>query len=112
MPPEEAWLQDVSSCSTRSRPAAEKTMKAFLAWHDHPFRKTHSLEELGRQCVALDTTLAVIADEAAPLTEYAWKYRYPGEAAEPQQPEAEQALATARNVYAAILKRLPPKVRP
>jgi HEPN domain-containing protein len=42
--------------------AAEKAMKAFLAWHDAPFRKTHNLEELGRQCVALDATLGVIAE--------------------------------------------------
>ena len=25
----------------------EKTLKAFLSWHDQPFRKTHSLVELG-----------------------------------------------------------------
>jgi HEPN domain-containing protein len=25
--------------------AAEKAMKAFLAWHDVPFRKTHNLED-------------------------------------------------------------------
>jgi len=31
-----------------SRQAAEKAMKAFLAWHDVPFRKTHNLEELGQ----------------------------------------------------------------
>ena len=27
--------------------AAEKSLKAFLTWHDAPFRKTHSLEEMG-----------------------------------------------------------------
>ena len=37
--------------------ATEKSMKAFLAWNDVPFRKTHSLEELGQQCVGLDVTL-------------------------------------------------------
>jgi HEPN domain-containing protein len=31
--------------------AAEKAMKAFLAWHDVPVRKTHNLEELDRQCM-------------------------------------------------------------
>jgi len=62
-----------------SQQAAEKAMKAFLAWHDVPFRKTHNLEELGQQCVALDATLGPVADQAAPLTEYAWKFRYPGE---------------------------------
>ncbi len=47
-------------------------MKAFLAWHDVPFRKTHNLEELGHQCLAVDATLRAVAECAAPLTEYAW----------------------------------------
>jgi len=81
-------------------------MKAFLAWHDVPFRKTHNLEELGRQCVTLDTTLGAVADQAAPLTEYAWKFRYPGEADEPTCEEAEQALAAAREVYEAVRTRV------
>ena len=91
--------------------AAEKAMKAFLAWHDVPFRKTHSLEELGRQCVALDSTLGSIADKAAPLTEYAWKLRNPGEAEEPDRAEAEAALPAAREVYEAMMGRLPPPER-
>ena len=73
--PAEALWGDVMF---HAQQAAEKSMKAFLAWHDVPFRKTHNLEELGRQCVALDTTLGPVADQAAPLTEYAWKFRYPG----------------------------------
>jgi HEPN domain-containing protein len=92
--------------------AAEKAMKAFLAWHDIPFRKTHNLVELGRQCTALDATLAAFAKDAAPLTENAWKYRYPGAPGEPSQAEAEQALATARKVYDAILDRVHPSARP
>ena len=87
-------------------------MKAFLAFHDAPFRKTHNLEELGHQCVALDSTLQAIADHAAPLTEYAWRFRYPGELNEPDREEAESALAAARSVYNAILSRLPAPGRP
>lgn len=79
--------------------AAEKAMKAFLAWHDVPFRKTHNLEELGRQCTAFDATLQTLVDRAAPLTEYAWKFRYPGEAEVPPSEEAEEALAIARQVH-------------
>ncbi|SPF35376.1 HEPN domain protein [Candidatus Sulfopaludibacter sp. SbA4] len=94
-----------------SQQAAEKAMKAFLAWHDVPFRKTHNLEELGQQCVALDATLGVVAGQAAPLTEYVWKFRYPGETGEPERDEAEEALAAARNVYYAIQARLPAAVR-
>ncbi len=91
--------------------AAEKALKAFLAWHDSPFRKTHNIEELGRQCAGLDATLAPIADQAAPLTEYAWKFRYPGEPGEPSADEAGQALEVARSVYQAILERLPAEAR-
>ena len=107
--PEEGLWGDVMF---HAQQAAEKAMKAFLAWHDVPVRKTHNLEELGRQCVALDVTLGTFADQAAPLTEYAWRFRYPGESDEPVREEAEQALAVARIVYEAILTRMPPEARP
>jgi len=90
--------------------AAEKALKAFLTLHDVAFRKTHSLEELGRKCQAIEPSLAGLVDQAAPLTEYAWKFRYPGEPEEPTRHEAEEALATARRVYEAILRRMPPEV--
>jgi HEPN domain-containing protein len=92
--------------------SAEKSMKAFLAWHDIPFRKTHNLEELGQQCVIVDVMLAPVADQAAPLSEYAWKFRYPGETDEPNHAMAEEALAAARNVYGAILARMPAEAQP
>jgi len=92
--------------------AAEKSLKAFLAWHDAPFRKTHNIEELGRACVALDATLRTTVDRAVPLTEYAWKFRYPGEPGEPTREEAEAALAAARELLGVVLSRLPEEVRP
>jgi HEPN domain-containing protein len=91
---------------------AEKALKGFLTWHDQPFRKTHNLVEIGQQCVAIDTTLEDIARRAARLTEYAWKFRYPGEPAEPPVEEAQEVLACAREVYEAVLSRLPAEVRP
>lgn len=92
--------------------AAEKALKGFLAWHGRPFRKTHSLEELGEQCLDVDPTLRALVDRAVPLTEYAWKFRYPGEPEEPSQEEAEEALAIAREVYTATVARLPEEARP
>jgi len=47
--PEEGLWGDVMF---HSQQAAEKALKAFLAWHDVPFRKTHNLEDLGRRCMA------------------------------------------------------------
>lgn len=91
---------------------AEKSLKALLTWHDVPFRKTHNLEEIGEQCLALDETLRPLIDQAVPLTAYAWKFRYPGEANAPSREEAEEALSTAQAVYDAILTRLPGEARP
>jgi hypothetical protein len=87
-------------------------MKGFLTWHNRSFRKTHSLEEIGEQCLEIDPTLKPLVDSAVPLTEYAWKFRYPGEPEEPPVAEAEEALALARELNEAILSRLPAEVRP
>lgn len=37
--------------------AAEKAMKGFFTWHSQPFRRTHSLEEIGTQCLTIDPSL-------------------------------------------------------
>lgn len=86
--------------------AIEKAMKAFLTWYDVPFRKTHSLEELGRQCLAIDQMLQKLVDQAVPLSEYAWKFRYPGEVELPSLAETEEALAITQAVIDAIAARL------
>lgn len=91
--------------------AAEKCFKAFLTWHQVPFRKTHSIEELGEQCLAVDASLKATVDRAVPLTEYAWKFRYPGEVATPTDDEVQAALADARAVSDAVLARLPPETQ-
>jgi HEPN domain-containing protein len=92
--------------------AAEKALKAFLVWHGVPFRKTHSLEELGAQCEAVDGDLKPVIDKAVPLTKYAWAFRYPGEPEAPPHEEAQAMLALAREVFEAVLARLPEQVRP
>ncbi len=102
--PEAGLLSDVVF---HAQQAAEKAFKAFLAWHDAPFRKTHNLEERGRACTSIDAALGAIVDRAAPLTEYAWRFRYPGEPNEPSQEEAVEALSTARKVFDELIIRLP-----
>ena len=91
--------------------ACEKAMKGFLAWHDQPFGKTHNLVELGQACASVAPELEVVLRRAGPLTEYAWRFRYPGEPEGPQLEEATLALATAREVRDAIAARLPLEVR-
>ena len=59
--------------------AAEKALKGFLTWNGRAFRRTHNLEEIGERCLAIDASLREVVDQAVPLSEYAWKFRYPGE---------------------------------
>ena len=95
-----------------SQQAVEKSLKAFLSWHRTPFRKTHNLVELGETCCQIDPSLESLLRRAAPLTEYAWKFRYPGDPEEATAEEAEASLATAREVFQSVLSRLPSDVSP
>lgn len=89
--------------------AAEKTLKAFLSWHGVAFRKTHNLVELGNACASVDSRLEPLLRTAAPLTEYAWKFRYPGDPEEPVRAEVEKALSIAHEVFLAVAGHLPPE---
>ncbi|MGH2558856.1 MAG: HEPN domain-containing protein [Thermomicrobiales bacterium] len=90
-----------------SQQAVEKALKALLTWHDIPFRRTHDLAELGHQCALLDASIEPICRRAERLTAFAWVFRYPGDVEEPTRQEAEDALALAHEVHAAVLQRLP-----
>lgn len=90
-----------------SQQAVEKSLKAFLSWHRTPFRKTRNLVELGGACCQIDPSLEFLLRRVAPLTEYAWKFRYPGDPEEATPEEAVSAYAAAREVLDAVLGRLP-----
>jgi HEPN domain-containing protein len=82
--------------------ACEKALKATLALHDVPFRKTHDLGELASLVSRIEPDLAQAAASASPLTEYAWEYRYPGDVAEPDASEVAEALGVATALVADI----------
>lgn len=92
--------------------AVEKALKAFLTWHDTPLHKTHDLVVLGGECVRLDETLEDLLRTAAPLTEYAWRFRYPGDVPEPSGEETKRAITLARQVVTAVESRLPRAATP
>lgn len=92
--------------------AAVKTPKDFLAWHGRVFRKTRNIAELGRQVLDIVPDLEQLVRESAALTDHAWKYRYPGEPAEPAPDEPLAALTLARRPNETILAELPKEVHP
>jgi HEPN domain-containing protein len=84
-----------------SQQAAEKALKGFLTRHDAPFRRVHELDELGEQCVGIDSSLAEVMGRADALTKYAWRFRYPGAPYEPTLDEGRTACDLAREVASA-----------
>jgi hypothetical protein len=51
----------------RPQQAAEKDTKGFLAWHNVPFRRVHSLEEIGEQCLQIEPGLRYAVDRVVPI---------------------------------------------
>ncbi len=91
--------------------AAEKAIKGFLTLHGRVFRKSHSIEHIGALALAVDPSLRAAMERASPLTEYAWKFRYPGTPGEPSAAEVDEALAAARELLHEISQRLPEAAR-
>src|SRR5665811_1045090 len=69
--------RDTEDCLFHCQQAVEKSLKALLVWRDQTFRGTHDLVELTRQCVDLEPTLGDVMNGLAPLTRFAWEFRYP-----------------------------------
>ena len=82
--------------------AAEKALKAVLALHDRPFRKTHDLGELQRAVRETEPSLALVASAAVPLSDYAWEFRYPGDVLDPPAEEVSEALGIASDLVGAV----------
>lgn len=89
-----------------SQQLAEKAVKAFLAFHQIAFRKTHDLTDLGSQCANAEPSLEPILREVAKLTDYASVFRYPDAPYEPDQAEAAAALGVAARLCDEIRRRI------
>jgi HEPN domain-containing protein len=86
--------------------AAEKALKAWLAVADSPIPRTHNLEDLLVQCLALLPVAVASGIEAldlSSLTPFAVESRYDIEFW-PERAEAEAAVAIAARVCAAVTR--------
>ena len=88
--------------------AAEKALKAFLIWHGRPYPRTHDIHRLLDLCTPIDASLDQALSDAVDLTEFAVRFRYPGED-QPAPEEARVWLETARRVVAEVRRRIGPK---
>jgi len=92
----------LSDAAFHCQQAAEKAMKGLFVHDGCAFGKSHDLRALGDRLVALHPELDTLVDDVAPLTEYAWRFRYPGEAFSPPADEVRDAIQTAVEFVAAV----------
>lgn len=86
-----------------SQQEAEKALKAFLTWHDVPFLKVPEPDLIGKRCASLNSSLADLMSRADLLSQYAWRFRYPGAPYEPTIEEARTASGLAHEIVESIL---------
>lgn len=91
--------------------AAEKLLKAFLAWRHYDFEKTHDLRTLLELCADHDAGFLAHQDAVEPLTAYAVRFRYPGPS-DPTIDEVHSAISVVRNLEEFVLKSLPSDAKP
>ena len=85
---------------------AEKAMKAVLTWHQVSFKKTHDLDELKQMCLPLAEGATTHLVGIGRLSQYAWRFRYPGAPYSPERPEAEEAQHAAGQLLDVVAPRL------
>lgn len=71
--------------------SAEKAIKAYLAYQDIIFQKTHNLVALLALIMPIEPGFNDWREMAETLTPWATEFRYPGDVVEPERVEVEQA---------------------
>ncbi len=86
---------------------AEKALKAFLAFHNCPIRKTHDLIELIKDCCEFDQEFSQLIATATDLNPFATDSRYPDDQMFlPYQPQVEHALKQAADIISFVKKKI------
>lgn len=85
--------------------AAEKALKGFLVWRRAAYPLTHDIRRLLERCSELDPSLDTALAEVVDLTQFAVRFRYPGED-EPNIDEARQWMASAIKAYQEVRARI------
>ena len=86
---------------------AEKSMKAFLVHREQAFRKTHNLTELGGAVARLHPPLSDLMRSASLMSEFAWRFRYPGDPASVSRDDALRSIELAERVLTEVMTALP-----
>jgi len=88
--------------------AAEKALKAYLAWKKHPLEKTHNLVKLLELCMQIDPDFIMLRDEAEVLTPFLTAFRDPDAELRPEKQVLEDAILKSRQVLKFVKEKINP----
>lgn len=74
---------------------AEKSLKAFMAFHRMEISKIHNLMSLLEKCIEIDTSFDELFDDCIYLNPFSTLYRYPEGNLMPMKEEVKNALESA-----------------
>ena len=82
--------------------AAEKALKAYLAFKLQPIQKVHDLEYLVKICSTFDIRFKKLAPCAKLLQPYCFDFRYPDDILLPDLKEVQEALVCAEKIVHSV----------
>ncbi len=88
----------MNSVCSHCHQAAEKYLKASLAYYGKNVRKVHDVAALLQRCSEIDQAFIALDESVAELSEYYIETRYPGNAPAYTAQDAQRALAAADRV--------------
>ena len=87
--------------------AAEKHLKAFLVANGVDPERTHALDEVLKECLRFDDSLAVLQSDCRQLTDFAVDIRYPDIPVKDEEQIGREAAAMADRICETIRAKLP-----
>ena len=99
-------LKIFSTSTYHCQQAAEKALKAYLAFKDCKIIKIHDLIELVALCSDLDKDFEKLYDDAEHLNPFSTKFRYPTEFDIPDYEDTKSAIKQTQRIVNFVLKKI------
>ena len=100
------WPKHIEKICYNCQQAAEKALKAFLAYHEVIIPKTHNISLLVNLCSTYDASIRLENKAAKKMTDYATISRYPDFVTTWSETDATLALKYAKRVLEKVNKSL------
>lgn len=95
----------IDTCCFHAQQSSEKYLKAYLAFKDYSFPKTHDLQTLILLCVKINPSFIDLSDEAIKLSDFSVATRDPDEFDDLTIEDAKNAYQNALKIKKFVLRK-------